>query len=68
MTQSQKNKFGNMLRDARIKNGLTQLECAKKFDVSIVSFQNWEHGICAPRKDKMKMALEFIEAKLEDFQ
>ena len=68
MTQAAKNKFGKMLYNERIKNGLTQLECAKKFGVSIVSFQNWERGVCAPRKDKFEMALEFIGASAEDFQ
>lgn len=68
MTQSAKNKFGKMLYNERIKNGLTQLECAKKFGVSIVSFQNWERGVCAPRKDKFEIALEFIGASTEDFQ
>lgn len=68
MNQSSKNKFGKMLYDARIKNGLTQIECAKKFEVSIVSFQNWERGVCAPRKDKFEAALKFIGTTEEDFQ
>lgn len=42
-----KNFLENNMKSRRIEMGLSQRECAKKLGVSLVAYQNWEHGICS---------------------
>lgn len=68
MTQEQKKKFGDAIAQARKNAGLTQIACAKQCGVSIVSFQNWERGVCAPRDEKMQQICELLKLNREDFE
>lgn len=55
-----KNFLENNMKSRRIKMGLSQRECAKKLGVSLVAYQNWEHGICSPKEDKMNMICDLF--------
>lgn len=68
MNQEQKKKFGNDIRAARSKLEVSQIQCAQHCGVSIVSFQNWERGICEPKPDKMNLVCEFLELNKEDYE
>ena len=68
MNNEKKIKFGNDIRKARSQNGFKQIECARHCGVSIVSFQNWERGICEPKPDKMQLICEFLGLNKEDYQ
>lgn len=68
MTQEQKKMFGEALMNARKEQGVTQIKCAQHCGVSIVSYQNWERGICEPKEDKMKLICEFLGLNKEDFE
>lgn len=68
MTQEQKKKFGCALIEARNKKGATQRDCATQCGVSIVSYQNWEHGVCSPKSDKMKQICEFLSIDPGEYQ
>lgn len=68
MTQEQKKIFGYALNQARGKLNVTQIKCAQHCGVSIVSYQNWERGICEPKEDKMKLICEFLGLHKEDFE
>lgn len=68
MNQQKKQKFGEELRAARNSKQLTQIDCARHCAVSIVSFQNWERGICEPKPDKMQLICEFLGLNKEDYQ
>jgi transcriptional regulator with XRE-family HTH domain len=41
--------FGNYLRDARIKRGLSVVEVAREAGVSVPSIYGWESDRCRPR-------------------
>lgn len=60
--------FGNKIREARIEKDLKQIECARHCGVSIVSFQNWERGICEPKPDKMQLICDFLGLNKEDYE
>lgn len=68
MTQEQKKMFGEAVTQARKNAGMTQIACAKHCGVSIVSFQNWERGVCAPRDEKMQQICELLNLNREDFE
>ena len=68
MTQEQKKKFGDAVAQARKAANLTQIACAKHCGASIVSFQNWERGVCAPRDEKMQQICELLKLNREDFE
>lgn len=68
MTQDQKKMFGEAVSQSRKTLGMTQIACAKQCGVSIVSFQNWERGVCAPRSDKMQMICDILKLNREDFE
>ena len=68
MTQEQKVKFGEALANARKAAGLAQIACARRCGVSIVSYQNWERGMCEPRAAKMDLICEFLGLNAEDFK
>ena len=68
MNNEKKIKFGNDIREARSQNGVKHIECARHCGVSIVSFQNWERGICEPKPDKMQLICEFLGLNKEDYQ
>lgn len=68
MTEAIKEKFGNDIRNMRTEKNVTQIACAKHCGVSIVSFQNWERGICEPKKEKMKLLCDFLGLNQEDYQ
>lgn len=68
MTQDQKKMFGEAVSQSRKALGMTQIACAKQCGVSIVSFQNWERGVCAPRSDKMQMICTLLGLNAEDFK
>lgn len=68
MTQDQKKMFGEAVLQSRKALGMTQIACAKQCGVSIVSFQNWERGVCAPRSDKMQMICDMLKLNREDFE
>lgn len=68
MTQEQKVKFGEALANARKDAGLAQIACARHCGVSVVSYQNWERGICEPKTDKMNLICTFLGLNPEDFK
>lgn len=68
MNIEQKKKFGTDIRESRTQNGVSQIDCARHCGVSIVSFQNWERGICEPKPDKMNLICEFLGLNKEDYQ
>lgn len=68
MTNETKQKFGNAIMEARNNLQLTQRDCAKHCGVSIVSYQNWEHGTCEPKPDKLNLICEFLGLNKEDFK
>lgn len=67
MTQEQKKKFGEALMAARTQKQLTQLVCATHCGVSIVSYQNWERGVCEPKPAKRELICKFLGVNEEDF-
>lgn len=67
MTQDQKKKFGDALMAARTQKQLTQLVCATHCGVSIVSYQNWERGVCEPKPAKRELICKFLGVNEEDF-
>lgn len=68
MNIEQKKKFGTDIRESRTQKGVSQIDCARHCGVSIVSFQNWERGICEPKPDKMQLICEFLGLNKEDYQ
>lgn len=68
VTQDQKKMFGDAVAQARKAANLTQIACAKHCGVSIVSFQNWERGVCAPKQEKMKLICDLLNLNREDFE
>lgn len=60
--------FGNKIREARTEKDLKQIDCARHCGVSIVSFQNWERGICEPKPDKMQLICDFLGLNKEDYE
>lgn len=68
MTQEQKVKFGEALAAARKDAGLAQIVCARHCGVSVVSYQNWERGMCEPRTEKMELICQFLGLNAEDFK
>lgn len=68
MDNENKIKFGHDIREARARLQLKQIECARHCGVSIVSFQNWERGICEPKPDKMELICGFLGLNREDYE
>ena len=68
MNIEQKQKFGSDIRSARARLEVSQIQCAQHCGVSIVSFQNWERGICEPKPDKMDLICNFLGLNKEDYQ
>lgn len=68
MTQEQKKEFGDALLKARKDLTISQATCARHCGVSIVSYQNWERGICEPKTDKMNLICTFLGLNPEDFK
>jgi len=49
-----KENFGTMLAQARLKAGISQIALAKKMGYSSPQYvSNWERGICGPPLDKL---------------
>lgn len=67
MDQNQKKIFGESLMKKRKELGQTQINCAKHCGVSIVSYQNWERGICEPSENNMNKICEFLEINQREF-
>ena len=67
MTIEQKQNFGETIMKAREEAGVTQRDCARHCGVSIVSYQNWEHGTCEPKAEKLDMICKFLNVNKEAF-
>ncbi|MDR3052219.1 MAG: helix-turn-helix domain-containing protein [Oscillospiraceae bacterium] len=50
----------NLIREARLKAGLTQVQAAQHTGVPRRTLQNWEAGINTPPEYVIKMVLERI--------
>jgi transcriptional regulator with XRE-family HTH domain len=68
MTSETKNKFGSMLLEKRKESGLSQRDCAKSCGVSVVSYQNWERGICEPKEDKLILICDLFGISKSDYE
>lgn len=63
-----KNKFGKLIKEARDKKEVSQIECAKGCGVSVVTYQYWERGICIPKEENMKKLCDFLNIDMEDIK
>lgn len=68
MTQTQKQAYGDAIKENRKNRGYSQKDCARHCGVSIVSFQNWENGICEPKDDKAAKLSELLGIDKEEFE
>lgn len=66
MNNSIKTFLENNMKNKRIEFGLSQRECAKKLGVSLVSYQNWERGMCSPKAEKIELICELFGFKKDD--
>ena len=53
-------KFGELLKSKRKEKNLKQIDCAIGCRVSVVSYQNWERGICEPKEENMDSICNFF--------
>lgn len=68
MNVNTREKFGNDLREARSRAGLTQFDCARHCSVSVNSYQYWERGISEPKEDRKNLICTFLGLNKEDYQ
>lgn len=62
-----KSKFGEDLKNARLKLNVSQLSCAKHCGVSIQAYQYWEYGTTAPKIEQFDLICEFLGLDKEDY-
>ena len=59
-------KAGGLIRDARLKNGMTQTELARKLNVKQGTVGAWEIGYSFPRPKSMVKLCELLKIPVED--
>lgn len=59
-------KAGGMIRDARIRHGMTQSELAKRLNVKQGTVGAWEIGYAFPRPKSMVKLCEILKIPVED--
>ena len=60
--------YGNMVKEARLKKGLTQSELAEKCHLGLRTVQRIENGTVKPRIQTVKLLNEFLEIEISDFR
>ena len=58
--------LGSRIREARVKLGLSQVECAKKLGVTNVQLSRWERGVVVPRPVTLAKVRKVLD--LEDLE
>ncbi len=61
-------KLAKILKEKRIEKGLSQIDCAKKLGVSVITYQYWERGGCVPKEENLKRICEFFEISTDDLE
>lgn len=60
-------KLGNIIRNLRIKRGMTQMELAKALQTSQASITNWETGKKIPKIDSLSKMAEIFHVPVSTF-
>lgn len=67
MDYEKKQKFGEVLKERRMKYNFTQRECAEYCEVSVNAYQFWERGNSFPKKDKFDRICNLLEINQKEF-
>lgn len=62
-----KQKFGEVLKQKRMNQNITQRACAEHCKVSVNAYQFWERGNSYPKKDKFESICDFLGIDKEQF-
>lgn len=65
MTQTKYCKTGEVIKDARLKKGLSQGQCATHCGVSINAFQMWERGYSKPKDENKTRLCELLNIEID---
>ena len=60
--------YGNIVKEARLKKGLTQTELADKCHLGLRTVQRIEKGTVKPRIQTVKLLNEFLEIEISDYR
>lgn len=58
--------FSQVLRTARASRGMTQVDAAKRLDVSQPTLSGWERGDYLPRASRLKFIAGLYSLRLDD--
>jgi transcriptional regulator with XRE-family HTH domain len=53
--------FSKRLREAQAEAGLTQTEAARAMGLSRQHYNNWAHGYCRPKGERMKLLAHVLK-------
>ena len=67
MTRENKDKLGQDIKKARFEKDISQIACARHCGVSLVSFQNWERGLCEPKPERLELICTFLGLNSENY-